>query len=285
MTTLLGIDVSNHQGLVDFAAVKRAGYAFVFLKATEGVGFTDGMFATDRAKARAAGLVVGAYHFSSAGDPIAEANAFCAVVGSLTTGDLVVLDWETSAPNPPAWCKAWLDRVSAILGVKPLIYLNQTERDGFDWTPVVSGDYGLWIAQYDGNQSVPASGKWPTVALKQDTSSGSVPGVAGGVDVDVFYGDANTLAAYGYQGDTMPTAQEIAQAVWMQDIGGVHARDRLQGMDSIQLPKLAAAVAKIPATAPVTVDAVALAAALLADPAGVDRLGAAIAAHLKLTSG
>jgi hypothetical protein len=83
----------------------------------------------------------------------------------------------------------------------------------------------------------------------------------------------------------MPLTQDDIAAIWAFSIGGVHARDRLQGIDSIQLPALATAVAKIPATAPVTVDAVALAAALLADPAGVDRLGAAIAAHLKLTSG
>jgi GH25 family lysozyme M1 (1,4-beta-N-acetylmuramidase) len=205
VTTLLGIDVSNHQGPVDFGAVKRAGNAFVILKATEGVGFTDATFASNRTKAHAAGLVVGAYHFASGGDPVAEANAFCAVVGSLAAGELVVLDWETKTANPPAWCRMWLDRVAAVLGVKPLIYMNQTTRDGHDWSPVVAGDYGLWIAAYDNSATVvPSPGHWPNVALKQWTSGGSVPGVAGPTDRNVFFGDLTTLAAYGYQGADMP---------------------------------------------------------------------------------
>jgi hypothetical protein len=66
-------------------------------------------------------------------------------------------------------------------------------------------------------------------------------------------------------GADMPLTQQeianIAQAVWMQDIGGVHARDRLQGVDSIQLPALSRAVAAIQ---PAKVDVAALAAQIVA---------------------
>lgn len=202
--TLLGIDVSHWQGAVNFAAVKRAGYSFAILKATDGV-LSDPTFAANRALARAAGLTVGAYHFAEGGDPNAEADNFCRTVGSLTVGELAVLDWETKAGNPPLWCKTWLDRVASKLGARPLIYMNQTTLAGFDWRPVVAGNYGLWLAKYDGNQTQPAGGAWPVVAMKQFTSSGTVNGINGQCDLDVFFGDAAALARYGKQPPPTPT--------------------------------------------------------------------------------
>jgi lysozyme len=201
--TLVGIDVSHWQGTVDFAAVKRAGYSFVILKASDGV-LSDPTFAGNRARAHVAGLTVGAYHFAEAGDPNAEADNFCRIVGSLAVGELAVLDWETKTANPPLWCKTWLDRVASKLGVRPLIYMNQNTLAGFNWAPVVAGNYGLWLAKYDNSQSQPAGGAWPVVAMKQFTSGGTVPGVSGQCDVDVFYGDAATLAKYGKQPAPVP---------------------------------------------------------------------------------
>jgi GH25 family lysozyme M1 (1,4-beta-N-acetylmuramidase) len=264
MATLLSIDVSNHQGNVDFAAVRAAGDALVFIKATEGVGYVDPQFLPYRRQARAAGLTRGFYHFARAGDPIAEADAFCAAVSPLDAGDLVALDWETAAPNPPAWCRTWLQRVAHQLGVVPGVYLNQSTRDAYDWSALVADNDWLWVADYDNSPTVLAGpGKWPVVAIKQWTSTGSVPGINGPVDQDTFEGDATALAAYGYQGDNVnqQDIQAIAQAVWMQDIGGVHARDRLQGVDSIQLPALSRAVAAIQ---PAKVDVAALAAQIVA---------------------
>src|SRR5690348_641437 len=59
----LGIDVSAHQGQVDWAAVAGDGVSSAYLKATEGATFQDPAFATNWRGARAAGLEVGAYHF------------------------------------------------------------------------------------------------------------------------------------------------------------------------------------------------------------------------------
>jgi hypothetical protein len=62
-------------------------------------------------------------------------------------------------------------------------------------------------------------------------------------------------------GVDMPLTQQDIAAIWAFDIGGVHARDRLQGIDSIQLPALAKAVATIQ---PAKVDVSALAAQIVA---------------------
>ena len=60
---IVGIDVSAHNGDIDFDRVKAEGIEFVFIKATEGSTFKDKRFVDNVRKARKAGLKVGAYHF------------------------------------------------------------------------------------------------------------------------------------------------------------------------------------------------------------------------------
>ena len=69
---LRGIDVSHHQGVVDWGKVAKSDVAFVILKATEGGDYVDDTFARNLAGAKAAGLVVGAYHFFTFCRPGAE---------------------------------------------------------------------------------------------------------------------------------------------------------------------------------------------------------------------
>ena len=61
---LPGIDVSRHQGTIDWAQVAASGQRFVLAKATEGLLTVDPTYATNRAGAMAAGLEFGAYHFA-----------------------------------------------------------------------------------------------------------------------------------------------------------------------------------------------------------------------------
>jgi lysozyme len=58
-----GIDVSVHQGQIDWTAVAADGISSAYLKATEGATFQDPTFAANWRGARAAGVEVGAYHF------------------------------------------------------------------------------------------------------------------------------------------------------------------------------------------------------------------------------
>jgi lysozyme len=61
----MGIDVSHHQGVIDWNAVRKTGIDFAYVKATEGGDYVDPMFAQNLAEATAAGLEIGAYHFFS----------------------------------------------------------------------------------------------------------------------------------------------------------------------------------------------------------------------------
>jgi len=60
---VIGVDVSHHQGQIDWRALAGDGIAFAYIKATEGGNFRDTNFASNWAGAAGAGLVRGAYHF------------------------------------------------------------------------------------------------------------------------------------------------------------------------------------------------------------------------------
>jgi lysozyme len=196
---ILGCDVSHWQGAPDFAAVRASGREFVVLKATEGATHVDPEHAASRSRAHAAGLVVGLYHYAGAGSVAAEADRFCATVGELADGEFACLDWEVPG-DPVGWCADWLAAVRERLGCRPVVYLNRSLRDGHDWTPVVAAGSGLWLACYDGSTDPVPSGDWPALAMKQYSRTGSVPGIGGDVDLDVFYGDVDTLRGLGAAG-------------------------------------------------------------------------------------
>jgi lysozyme len=58
-----GIDISHHQGRIDWQAVAADDVAFAYIKASEGGDYIDPAFADNRRRARAAGVKTGAYHF------------------------------------------------------------------------------------------------------------------------------------------------------------------------------------------------------------------------------
>jgi lysozyme len=94
-----GINVSQDQGTVTWGQVLAAGYAFAFIKATDGETYTDPLLAQNWAGAQAAGLLRGAYQFFRAeDDPQAQAEFFGQTVGGGGgSGELpLVVDVEES---------------------------------------------------------------------------------------------------------------------------------------------------------------------------------------------
>lgn len=126
-----GIDVSHHQGPIDWPVVRRQGMAFAYVKATEGRDWSDRLHAENMRAARAAGILAGAYHFFSfCRDGEEQARNFLAHA-DIRSGDLLpVLDVETAGncsggPDPRRLhreVKAFLDAVERGLGQRPLIY-------------------------------------------------------------------------------------------------------------------------------------------------------------------
>ncbi len=197
-----GVDVSSHQGRVDFRKLKAAGYAFVYVKSSEGEDWTDPTFVDNVRRAKAAGLKVGAYHFlRPRGDRPAEREVahFHQLLKSagLGRGDLrPVLDIEVTALDDVRTRSYSLNATRDLqrrTGIRPLLYTFPSFVSG-KWNRDIANSADLWIAHYTtaGAPSVPAP--WRSWAVWQFTSNGTVPGVAGRCDVNRTM-DINKLVA------------------------------------------------------------------------------------------
>ncbi|MBX3111392.1 MAG: hypothetical protein KF857_05220 [Fimbriimonadaceae bacterium] len=194
-----GIDISKWQGTVDFAQVKTA-VSFIVMRSDYGTS-RDERYLYNRAAAEAQGIAIGFYHYAypQYHSATEEADYFSTNVAPLKPGQFVVLDFEEAwSGDKVAWCKTWLDRVKSRLGIKPLIYINLSTARSLDWSSVIAGDYGLWLARWDYDKDAEApSTPWPFVAMRQYSDRETVPGISGRVDGDVFYGTLDDLLKYG----------------------------------------------------------------------------------------
>jgi GH25 family lysozyme M1 (1,4-beta-N-acetylmuramidase) len=203
-----GIDISHWQNEIDWTRVAGAGKRFAFMKASEDHDYVDPTYGLNRARAKAAGLRVGAYHFAqpskTAGDALAEADHFLDTA-VIDAGDLPpVLDLEQynglSVSQMQTWVRTWLDRVHDRTGVHPAIYVSPNfweNRMGNTDEFATSGYRTLWIAHWTTAAAprVPA-GDWAGFGWTfwQVTSDGAVPGISGRVDLNVFDGTLTDLA-------------------------------------------------------------------------------------------
>jgi GH25 family lysozyme M1 (1,4-beta-N-acetylmuramidase) len=210
-TDLRGIDVSNWQGAINWPKVAARGVRFAFLKASQGTTYTDPTYTTNRPAARTAGVRVGAYHFAVPGgstragiaaNATAQADYFIAAARPAATDLRPVLDIERTGGLTPTqlvrWTNAFVSRVAALVHARPIVYTSpsfwQTELGDSQSTAAIAD---LWIAHWTTAASpwVPAanwSGRgW---AFWQYSSSGSVNGISGRVDLDRLHG--TTLTPY-----------------------------------------------------------------------------------------
>lgn len=171
---LRGVDVSNWQG--EYAWPDNL--AFGFVKATEGLTFTDDQFTRNWSQMKAKGLVRGAYHFGHpANSATAEADRFLSVVRGrgLAAGELLALDLEDNDGKSPAavaaWAKTWCQRVEAKTGIVPVLYTFVSFARGGYCAGL--GRYPLWIAapSYTAGSPPMPLGPWSTWAIHQYADS------------------------------------------------------------------------------------------------------------------
>ena len=216
---LPGIDVSHHQGSIDWSQVAGAGERFAFAKATEGRSFVDPMYALNKAGAELNGMVFGAYHFArpddTANDAVAEADHFVDVA-QLGPGDLLpVLDLERTGGLSQAqvteWILTWLDRVTERLGVRPIVYTSPNgwaTRTG-DTTAVADAGYTtLWVAHWGVTSPTVPAENWGGNGWTfwQAGNCGAVPGIEGCVDVDWYETGSFDPVTIPAPDDVPPTA-------------------------------------------------------------------------------
>lgn len=201
-----GIDVSHHQGTIDWSRLRNASInwqplRFVFIKATEGKDLIDENFNENFYQARQNGIIRAAYHFfSPKTDARAQAHFFLRQV-HLEAGDLPpVLDVETrgnlSTAELQHAVKQWLDVVEKHYGVKPIIYTGYKFKVDYLNAPVFN-DYPYWIAHYYVNE-LKYKGAW---AFWQYTDVGRIDGIQGFVDCNIFRGDLSQLDSLTIKAD------------------------------------------------------------------------------------
>jgi lysozyme len=193
-----GVDVSHHQGAIDWRALASQDIRFAYIKATEGATHVDTRFATNWEQAGAVGLYRGAYHFftlcQSGG---AQAANFIAVVPVAPGALPHALDMEHMGPcregptmsDVVGEMHAWLDLVEARYGARPLIYTTREFHDAH--LRDVTGER-FWIRSI-GVAPRFREGEW---VIWQHHNKARRRGVSGPVDLNAFRGDADTLAAF-----------------------------------------------------------------------------------------
>ena len=185
-----GMDVSAHQGRVDWNLVAKSGIRFAYLKATEGGDFRDASFVENLREARAAGVECGAYHFFSLKAPgILQARNFIKTVPKelVTLPPAIDLEYvgnSSARPSPEDFQEqlaVFMNAIRKEYGREPVIY--------------TAGDFaGHYL------QGIPIKRPWVRAVVFgpgdvawvfwQFTERARVPGINGFVDMDVFNGDS-----------------------------------------------------------------------------------------------
>jgi len=192
-----GIDVSYYQGNIDWAKVKAAGKQFAIIRISDGTGFVDPKFETYWRGAKAAGLLVGAYQFFRPGQSVtAQADLLVDKLNSVGFGggdlppviDVEVKDGVATA-TVASRVNAWLDRVKTRTGRLPALYTSPGFWSGMG-TP--SPLPYMWVAHWGATcPTVPWSGA--RLRFWQYSSTGSVSGIGGNVDLDQYNGTLDEL--------------------------------------------------------------------------------------------
>lgn len=198
---LRGIDVASHQGQIDYLAVAAAGYTFAIVKCTGGTRYRNPFYTAQVSGARAAGLLVGHYHYdaepSEGGGTAAEEAAWFLANADVQPGELVALDVEERSTRDPQRYADWLRIVEAATDTLPFFYTYSsfiTEVDPADWAPVAG--YPLWFASYD-EPPLPAPAPWTKWTILQHSGGSPVPGIAAPTDLNVYPGTLDDLRVYG----------------------------------------------------------------------------------------
>jgi hypothetical protein len=205
--TLFGIDVSRYQAGIDLHRAAGEGVAFVIAKATQGAGYRSPAWPAQRDGARAAGLLLAAYHYVTADPPAAQAANAAAWVGDPAIP--FALDWE--APGVDAAHFAAVLGAFRAAGLHPVLGYVPRWYHGQQGGPDLSRlGITLWASRYPSPAAGTPAGIYSTIAaasraacwapygglapaLWQFTDRASVAGLR--VDADAFEGTRDQLAA------------------------------------------------------------------------------------------
>jgi GH25 family lysozyme M1 (1,4-beta-N-acetylmuramidase) len=202
----LGVDVSDHQADVDWAAVAADGYAFAMIKATEGTYYVDSAYFPEQYQGSYdAGLIHGAYHFAIPDNSTgaAQADFFVANGGGWSSDGRTLpgmLDLENNPYGPRcygltsaqmvAWVQSFDTEYQALTGRYPLLYTNADFWDVCAGGSSLVAKDPLDVAAWS-DSPTPLPAGWSTYAMWQYTDANAI-----GFDGDQYDGSAAALETF-----------------------------------------------------------------------------------------
>lgn len=196
------VDMSHHNVVKDFAAIKNAGVLGMIHKATEGATYVDPKYSARKIGCAEVGLPFASYHFFRPGDPVEQMLHFTKTVAPVR--HRLVLDYEDERCMLANLCTAisWLrknfpDCPVTVYGGH-VIKDQMNNKQWYDHSVLQQTDF--WIAHYTVNAApVWPNSVWPAWALWQysDGRVGDTPhlnaGVVGDVDCNMFNGERSEI--------------------------------------------------------------------------------------------
>ena len=193
-----GIDVSSHQGNIDWASVKAAGINFAIIRvgyrgSQTGALVEDSCFKKNIQGATANGINVGVYFFTQAtteAEAVEEASMALTLCSGYNLSYPIFVDTENGSGAARAngldkgtrtACVAAFCKTIANGGRKAGVYASKSWYNNKIDASAFS-NYFIWVAQY--NTTCNYKGKYN---MWQYSSKGSVPGIKGNVDVNIAY--------------------------------------------------------------------------------------------------
>lgn len=211
-----GIDVSSFQGNVDFQKVKNDGIEFVIINGGKGKYASQKSiyFDSNYAKAKAAGLKIGAYWYSyalSVSEAKQEAQACCEALGKNEFDLPIYLDVEEASQYALGknTLSAIVDTFCGYLkkkGIKSGLYISYSPFSGLI-NDDIRKKYSMWIAQYWNKCQYEKADIW------QYTDQGTVKGINGYVDMNSLQNDSILKAAPAPTPTNKKTVEQLAKEV------------------------------------------------------------------------
>ena len=184
---ITGIDISAHNGEINFSQVAESGIQFVYIKATEGATFKDARFQYNYKNARKAGLKVGVYHFFRFN--IDGKSQALNIINSIKGKNLdlpIAIDIEEYTNNKKISTDIIISRISSLiktLNDNKLPFILYTNKKGFRrFIKNYLKDYPLWICSFS---NPPINSDW---LIWQHSHKGSIKGISGDTDLNTFNG-------------------------------------------------------------------------------------------------
>lgn len=226
-----GIDVSHHQGAINWATVAKNGIDFAIIKAggSDKGFYKDKYFEANYAGAKSASLHVGAYYFVGAGcvtraDGIADAKRFINIINGKQFDFPVYIDVEKTSPSEKAGAtEAVIGFCNTMEDAGYYIGIYASDISGFKDRLDVSKltKWSKWVARYGSSpQYVNDYGIW------QYSETGKVSGISGNVDLDDCHVDYSVvIKAAGKNGYAKPVDTPAEPKRTVMYIPGITAAD------------------------------------------------------------